>query len=24
VKDTILWEVERGSKLTAADIARAE
>ena len=24
VKDTILWEVERGSKLTAADIARAD
>jgi amidase len=24
VKDTILWEVERGSKLTAAEIARAE
>ena len=24
VKDTILWEVERGSKLTAPDIARAE
>jgi amidase len=24
VKDTILWEVERGSKLTAADIVRAE
>ena len=24
VKDTIIWEVERGSKLTAADIARAE
>lgn len=23
VKDTILWEVERGSKLTGADIARA-
>jgi amidase len=23
VKDTIIWEVERGSKLTAADIARA-
>jgi amidase len=23
VKDTILWEVERGSKLSAADIARA-
>jgi amidase len=24
VKDTIIWEVERGAKLTAADIARAE
>lgn len=24
VKDTIIWEVERGSKLTAADIARAD
>jgi amidase len=24
VKDTIIWEVERGWKLTAADIARAE
>jgi amidase len=24
IKDTILWEIERGSKLTAADLARAE
>ena len=24
VKDTIIWEVERGSKLTAADVVRAE
>jgi amidase len=24
VKDTILWEVERGSKLTGADLARAD
>ncbi len=24
VKDTVVWEVERGSKLTAADIARAD
>jgi len=24
IKDTILWEVERGSKLTAADMARAD
>jgi amidase len=24
VKDTIIWEVERGAKLSAADIARAE
>jgi amidase len=24
IKDTILWEIDRGSKLTAADLARAE
>lgn len=24
VKDTVIWEVERGSRLTAADIARAD
>lgn len=24
IKDTVLWEIDRGSKLTAADIARAE